>query len=89
MISFCKQITIVIECTVFPHIVSALEQFPQQQISLLRKNLKYCGNYLNLLQFPNLKKRIVSAETIWGNIVLGIKKDDNLYESHLGQSYVL
>ena len=42
--------------TVFPQTVSSLEQFLQQKFSLLSKKLKYLGNYLNWLQFPNSKK---------------------------------
>ena len=38
-----------------PWIVSSFEQILQQKFSLLGKKLKYCGNYLNLLQFPNSK----------------------------------
>ena len=38
------------------------------KIQSIGKKLKYCGNYLNLLQFINSKKkRKVSAETISGN----------------------
>ena len=44
--------------TVFLHIVSALEQFPQQTSSLLSKKLEYCGNYLNWLQFSSSKSNL-------------------------------
>ena len=43
--------------TIFPHVVLVLELFPpMNSFILLSKNLKYCGNYLNWLQFPNSKK---------------------------------
>ena len=58
--------------TVFPRIVSALEYFPQQKFSLLGKKLKFAATmwiFYNL----QIQKRIVSAETIHGNMVF-IKK---------------
>ena len=40
----------------------------QQKFSLLSKKLKYCGNYLNWLQFPNSKKNSICGITVFENL---------------------
>ena len=41
---FCKFTKELLKNTVFPHVVSALEYFPQQKLSLLIRKLKYCDH---------------------------------------------
>ena len=55
--------------TVFPQIVSTLEQFLQQKISLLGKKLKFVAT-IQIFYFLQIQKSIVFAETIRGNTVI-------------------
>ena len=56
------------------HIISSLEYFPQQKFSLLGKKLKYCGNFMNWLQFQNSKKNSFSGNFMrkYGMLILSL-----------------
>ena len=63
--------------TVFPHIVSALEKFPPLNSF---RTFMYCDQRSQYIR-PKSKKKIVSAETIWGNMVCESYKWSKLYYS--------
>ena len=57
--------------TIFPHLVSAIEQFPplnsfrsKNLVSQVKK-IEICSNYLSFLQFPNSKKNSCRGNYLW------------------------
>ena len=59
-------------CTIYSHIVFALEYFPQQKFSLLSKNNEILKELFEFVTISKFKKRIVFVKTIWENRVFRI-----------------
>ena len=54
---------------IFPLMVSALEYFPQEKFSLSKWKFKILRQLFEFESNFQIQKRIVSAETIWGNTI--------------------